>query len=337
MQYYIGLDVSLKETSVCIIDANGDITKEGKVFSDPDSITTFLGTLNLDIALIGLEAGQLSSWLFNGLSEAGYPAVCIESRHMSTALKVQHVKTDRNDARGIAHMMRTGWYKTVNVKSHENQKLRVLLVNRKWLVEKKIAISNQIRGTIRTFGCKLGHVSEGDFASRVHALLQDEPELYGFIAPMLRIRDEIRRELVALDKIVVDLVKEHEVCKRLVTVPGIGPINALAFVTAIDNPHNFRKSRSVGAFFGLTPRKFASGEIDRNGSITKCGDDMVRVYLYEAAKCLLGRTKKPSALKAWAMRLSKRSSARNAVVALARKLSVIMHRIWVDGTIYQPA
>ena len=234
-------------------------------------------------------------------------------------------------------MMRAGWYRVVHVKSEKNQKIRVLLTNRKWLVEKKAAIANQIRGTIRTFGYKLGHVSEGQFEERVTLLLAKDSDLHDFIRPMLRAREALRAETSVLDKLLKTLVQRNEICKRLMSIPGIGPINALAFVTTIDNPHNFKNSRSVGAFLGLTPRKYASGDIDRNGSITKCGDGMMREYLYEAAQTLFGRSKKPSKLKTWAMRIAKRSSARNAIVALARKLSILMHRIWLDGSTYQAA
>jgi len=335
MKHYIGLDISLNETHICIINQDGDIVREGKALSEPEALAAFLCDLPLAIELIGLEAGQLSSWLTGGLMEKGLPVVCIESRHMSTALKAQRVKTDRNDARSIAHMMRTGWFKPVHIKTVQTQKLRVLLTNRKWLIEKRTAIANQIRGTIRTFGYKLGQLGAGQFEGRVRELLAQESELLSNVEPMLRTRRALCDELATLDRLLMEIMRNHSVCTRLMTIPGIGPINPLAFVTAIDNPHNFRKSQSVGAFIGLTPSKYASGEIDRSGHVTKCGDAMVREYLFEAAQTLLARVKRPCALKAWAARIAKRSSAKKAIVALARKLSVIMHRMWIDGTEFE--
>lgn len=332
MSTYIGLDVSLKETHICVLDQNGDIVHEGRAASDPAALRDYIQSLDMNVTLIGLEAGQLSAWLFHGLTDAGLPAVCVESRHMNAALKAQRIKTDRNDARGIAHMMRTGWYRTVHIKSTYNQKRRVLLVNRKWLVEKRGAIANQIRGTIRTFGYKLGSVSELRFEARVLELISHDKELLAFVRPMLRMRASLLAELKKLEGLLLKLIRKDPVCRRLMTIPGIGPINALAFVTAVDNPHNFSKSQSVGAFLGLTPSKYASGEVDRNGTITKCGDAMVREYLFEAAQTLLTRVKKPLAIRAWAARIAKRSSPKKAIVALARKLSVLMHRIWIDGT-----
>ncbi len=336
MKHYVGLDVSLKETHVCVIDEAGDIVYEGKAVSEPEALDEHLSKLGLDVTLIGLEAGQLSSWLVGDLMTRDWPIICVESRHMSTALKAQRIKTDRNDARGIAHMMRTGWYKAVHVKSAFNQKRRVLLVNRKWLIEKRTGITNQIRGTIRSFGYKMGQTSGPRFEARVLELLENDPELLTYVQPMLRMRQSVRAELETLDAMLLNMVRSDPVCRRLMTIHGIGPINALAFVTAIDNPHNFAKSQSVGAFLGLTPSKYASGELDRNGGITKCGDAMVREYLFEAAQTLLTRVRKPMPIRAWAARIAKRSSTKKAVVALARKLSIIMHRIWIDGTEYQP-
>ena len=337
MKYFAGLDVSLRETSVCIINADGDLIREAKVLSEPEALGTYLKGSGFVFERLGLEAGQLSSWLHQGLANQGLPAVCVESRHMSTALKAQRIKTDRNDARGIAHMMRTGWFKPVHVKSLQSQKLRALLTNRRWLIQKRTDITNQIRGTVRAFGFKVGQVSMDQFEGRIRDLLSGEADLLAIIEPMFRMRDSTCKEIVVLDRLVREAVKADDVCRRLMTVPGIGPINAIAFKTAIDNPHNFKKSGSVGAFFGLTPSKYASGDIDYNGPITKCGDPMVREYLFEAAQSLMARVKKPNAMKAWAARIAKRSSKKKAIVALARKLSIVMHRLWVDGTTYRHA
>lgn len=335
MQYYVGLDVSLAETSVCVLDHAGQIVREAKVKSDPGCLAEFLWGLNLPIRLVGMETGQLSNWLYHGMRDAEVPIVCVESHHMSTALKAQRVKTDQNDARGIAHMMRMGWYKEVHVKSPENSRYRILLNNRRWLLARKVDLSNQIRGHLKIFGYKLGRVHwRHNFERRVIELLADDPELQAIIQPMLRARAMIMREVADLEKLILRIVRGNPVCRRLMSIPGVGPINALAFVSAIDNPHVFRRSRDVGAFFGLTPRKYAYGEIDRSGAITKSGDGLVRTYLYEAANSIMTRGRRPCALRTWALDLAKRGSQRKARVALARRLAVIMHRIWIDGSTF---
>jgi transposase len=335
MQYYVGLDVSLAETSVCVLDQAGQIAREARVKSDPECLAEFLRGLELPIRLVGMETGQLSNWLYHGLRDAGVPIVCVESHHMSTALKAQRVKTDQNDARGIAHMMRMGWYKEVHVKSAENSRYRILLNNRRWLLGRKIDLSNQIRGHLKIFGYRMGRVHwRHNFEKRVIELLADDAELLAIFRPMLRARAMITREVADIEKVIRRIVRCNPVCRRLMSIPGVGPMNALAFVSAIDNPHVFRRSRDVGAFFGLTPRKYASGEIDRSGRITKAGDGLVRTYLYEAANAIMTRTRRPCALRTWALDLVKRSSERKARVALARRLAVVMHRIWIDGTTF---
>lgn len=335
MDHYVGLDVSLAETSICVIDQKGSIVHEAKVPSDPVSLGTYLTGLSVKLVLIGVEAGQLSSWLFHGLDADGLPVVCIESHHMSAALSAQRVKTDKNDARGIAQMMRMGWYRKVHVKSPANQRYRVLLNNRRWLLERRVDLTNQIRGNIRTFGYKLGSVGIQEFEGRVRTLLADDRQLLSFIEPMLRARAVLLEESDEMERQIRRIVRDSQVCRRLMTIPGIGPLNALAFVTAIDNPHVFRHSRDVGAYLGLTPSKYASGEVDRTGAITKAGDGMVRAYLFEAAHVLMTRLRRPHRLRTWAGRIAKRSSSRTARVALARRLAVIMHRMWVDGTTFR--
>lgn len=336
MNYCIGLDVSLAETSICVLDGDGQIVREAKIASDPEQLSAFIGSLELPIRLIGMETGQLSNWLYHGMRGAGLPIVCVESHHMSTALKAQRIKTDQSDARGIAHMMRMGWYRQVHVKSPLNSRYRIILNNRRWLLGRKIDLSNQIRGHLKIFGYKMGRVHwRHNFEKRVYELLADDRELLSIIEPMLRARRMIIKEVAELEKQIRRIVRQDPVCRRLMSIPGVGPMNALAFVSAIDNPHVFRRSRDVGAFFGLTPTKYASGEIDRNGSISKSGDILVRTYLYEAANSIMTRCRRPLALRDWAVAVAKRSSERKARVALARRLAVIMHRMWIDGTDFQ--
>lgn len=332
MRYYCGLDVSLKNTAICIVNADGDITREGEVPSEPAAIDAWLKDLGLAVDRVGLEAGSLTPWLCHELLGMGWPAICIETRHAKAALQAQQVKTDRNDARGIAHIMRTGWFREVHIKSHESQKLRVLLNNRRCLLDKRLDIDSQIRGTIKVFGLKTGNVTSAKYEARIRELIGDDTELQGYIVPMLEVRRHLIEECKKLKKLILDYVRNDDVCQRFMTIPGVGPLTALAFKTWIDRPERFHRSRSVGAALGLTPRKYASGEVDYDGRITKCGDDFVRAHLFEAAKVMLSRPTKPTALRAWGLRIARRSTKKKACVAVARRLAVIMHAMWRDGT-----
>ncbi len=333
MKYFCGLDVSLNSTAICIVNQNGDIVREGQVPSEPAALNDWLQSINLPLTRVGLEAGSLSPWLCPELLSFGYPAICIETRHVKAALKAQKVKTDRNDARGIAQIMRTGWYREVHVKSSASHKLRVLLNNRRCLVDKRSDIDSQIRGTIRAFGLKAGKVAGGAaYEARIRELIGDDAELQAYIFPMLNVRRELIAQIEKLQKLVLDHVKGDDVCRRLMTVPGVGPLTALVFKTFIDRQERFRNSKGVGAAIGLTPKKYASGEVDYDGHITKCGDEFVRHHLYEAAHTMLTKYKKPCALKAWGLRLARRSSLKIASVAVARRMAVLMHAMWRDGT-----
>ena len=335
MNHYAGLDVSMEETSVCIVDEKGTILREGRVPTEPEAIASFLAAFRLSLARVGLEAGQMSPWLCHELIAAGLPAICIETHHAKAAMQAQNVKTDRNDARGIAHMMRTGWFKAVHVKSHVSQKLRVLLGNRRCLLDKRLDIENRVRGTLKVFGMKTGRVTAATYEARIRELMEGDKTLALCVEPLLEARRHLLEQFRKLDKAILDVVKHDEVCKRLMTIPGVGPLTALVFRTSIDRPERFGKSRNVGVALGLTPRKYASGQVDYDGHITKSGDALARSHLYESAKALLSRVTRWSSLKAWGLRIARRSSMRNACVAVARKLAVIMHRMWLDGTEFQ--
>lgn len=332
MSYYAGLDVSMEETWVCIMDQDGEILCEGSVPTHYDDIAVYLNSAGIELERVGLEAGPNSAWLYQGLLNEGLPAICIDARHANAALKAQNFKTDKNDARGIAHIMRTGWYRVSHVKSLESQKMRALLNTRKTLLSKRLELENQIRGTLKSFGLKTGAVSTSKFEARIKELLSDEGDLMSYMQPLLRIRNVILEECGELDLKIQTIAKNSELCKRLMTIPGVGVLTAMMFVCTIDNPYRFNKSANIGVHIGLTPRKYASGEVDYNGRITKCGDRMLRSHLYEAAQVLLRRTAKKTQLKEWGQNIAKRSCRKNAIVAVARKLAVIMHRVWVDGT-----
>jgi transposase len=332
MDHFAGLDISVKETSVCIVDDTGKIVREVKVASEPEALLTVLKDPAYRFKRIGLEAGPLSQWLFSALAEAGLPAICVETRHMRAALKAQINKTDRNDARGIAQMMRAGLYRPVHVKTLRSQKLRMLLTHRKLMQSKAIAIENDLRATLRNFGLKVGVVGMVKFEARIKELVENLPDLVMLVEPLLIVRRTLREQIGILHRRLLAIVRDDDVCRRLMTVPGVGPVVALTYRATVDVPARFRSSKAVGAVFGLTPSKYQSGEIDRTGGISRCGDEMMRAMLYEAAQILLVRSTKWSWLKAWAMQIARRRGLKKAIVALARRLAVIMHRIWVDGT-----
>jgi transposase len=335
MKYYGSLDVSLNSTAVCVVNQDGAIIQEGDVASEPAAIDQWLKKTGLPIERIGLEAGGLSSWLSQELLALGWNVICIETRHAKAAMNAQKVKTDRNDARGLAHIMRTGWYKEVHVKSPDSQELRMLLNNRRFLLDKRVAIDNEIRGSLRTFGLKLGKVTPKTYEQRVRELVGDNGKFQACIFPMLEVRRVLIEQCKKLEKLVLDHVQEDQICQLFMTIPGVGPLTALVFKTFVDRPERFQKSKAVGPALGLTPRKYASGEVDYDGHITKCGDTFVRSHLFEAAKVLLSRVGKPCDLKSWGLRLAKRSSKKKACVAVARRLAVIMHAMWRDGTVFQ--
>jgi len=332
MDHFAGLDVSVKETSVCILDDAGRIVREVKVASEPEALLQVLTNPAYHFKRIGLEAGPLSQWFYSALAEAGLPVICVETRHMRAALKAQINKTDRNDARGISQMMRVGLYCPVHVKTIRSQKLRMLLTHRKLLQAKAIAIENDLRATLRNFGLKVAMVGTVKFEARIKELVENLPDLAVLVEPLLIVRRVLREQLAILHRRVLAIVRDDDVCRRLMTVPGVGPVVALTYRATVDVPARFRKSKAVGAVFGLTCSKYQSGEIDRSGRISRCGDEMMRVMLYEAAQSMLFHSTKWSWLKAWAMKIARHRGMKKAIVALARRLAVIMHRIWVDGT-----
>ncbi len=327
MKHYVGLDVSVKETSVCIVDEAGKVCRELKVPSHREDLVDALKDSTWRIERIGLEAGPLSQWLFSGLAEAGLPAVCIETRHTKAFLKAQQVnKSDRNDARGIAQMMRVNLFRPVHVKTLTSQKRRALLTARKILQEKAVAIENDIRGLLRNFGLKVGGVGLGKFDERIRELVEGMPELVEIMEPLLAARQKLREMFTKLHRKLLLIVRNDGVCRRLMTIPGVGPVVSLAFKSTIDVPARFKNSKAVGPSLGLTPVLNQSGESRRIGRVSLCGDNTMRALLYEAAQVMMTRVQKWSWLKAWAMNVAKRRGRQKAIVALARRLSVIMHR-----------
>ena len=335
MEQYVGMDVSLKETSMCVVDGSGKILCEGTVISEPAAIAEFVEAEAADAVRIGLETGPTTTWLWHELRALGLPVICIDARHAKAALSLQINKSDRNDAVGLARILQAGWYKEVRVKSLPCHEVRAVLNSRALLVKIRRDLGNQIRGLLKNLGLIIGKAQGNVFSRRVEELVAGHSHLCHAVRPLLAVRERVGREIAELDRKLLALARDNEDSRRLMTVPGIGPINALAFQAAIDEPARFQRSRSVGAYFGLTPRRHASGEIDWTGRISKCGDTMVRSYLFEAAGVLLTRVPHWCALKAWGLRLAKRIGFKKAKVAVARKLAVILHRMWRDKTDFQ--
>jgi transposase len=335
MDYYAGIDVSLEFSSVCILDATGQIIREAKVASEPDVLAAFLAGLGVPLTRVGLEAGPLSQWLHAGLHKAGFDVVLLETRHVKAALSAMIVKTDRRDARGIAQLLRMGWFRPVHCKSPPAQEVRALLMARKQLQAKMRDVELSLRGLLRGFGLKVGEISKGQFAARVRTLTAGHAMLEKIAEAMLRAREALQAEFARLHRAMLALARENEVCRRLMTVPGVGALIAVTFTSAVDQPERFARSRAVGAHFGLTPKKYQSGEIDITGAVSRVGDPMVRTALYEGAHILLTRAVRFSSLKRWALEVAKRRGMRRAKVALARKLAVILHRMWMDGTTFR--
>lgn len=334
MKYFAGLDVSVKQTSICIVDEAGKICSECKAPSYPKDLVGALKNPKWRLERIGLEAGPLSQWLFSGLAGAGLPAICIETRHTKAFLQAQVNKSDRNDARGIAQMMRVNLFRHVHVKTLTSQKRRALLTARKLLQENAVAFENEIRGLLRNFGLKVGVVAVGKFDERIRELVADAPELIEIMEPLLAARQKLRESFTTLHRKLLAIVRDDGVCRRLMTIPRVGPVVSLAFSATIDIPARFKNSKAVGPSLGLTPRLHQSGESCRSGGVSLCGDAMMRSLLYEAAQVIMTRVKKWSWLKAWAMNVAKRRGRQKAIVALARRLAVIMHRMWVDGSVF---
>ena len=332
MEHYVGLDVSLKLTAICIVDQTGKIEREGMVLSNPEAIAALIKSHAPHVARVELETGATATWLWTELNKMGLPIICIDARHAKAALKMQINKSDRNDAVGIARIMQCGWYKEVRVKDLDSHAIKALLVSRALLVKIKRDLENQIRGLLKHLGLVIGRAKMNMFALRAAELTEDRPELAGAVEPLLNAPEAIERQIADIDRKVLRLARNDAQVRRFMTAPGVGAITALCFLATIDDPTRFKSSRSVGAYVGLTTRRYASGEVDWSGRISKCGNKLLRSYLYEAANVLLTRVAKWSALKAWGIRLAKRSGLRKAKVAVARKLAVILHRMWIEGS-----
>lgn len=275
MEYYAGIDVSLKECSVCVVDGAGKIVREIKVASEPEALVRYFDELELPVSRIGLEAGPLSQWLYAGLVASGRDAVLLETRHVKAALSAMTVKTDPKDARGIAQLLRMGWYRQVHAKSVPCKDTRALLVGRKLLQGKLLDVELSIRGILCGYGLKVGEVNRGGFEMRIRELTVGHVTLETVIGAMLAARTALWNEFTKLRREMLKIARADKICRRLMSTPGVGAMVALTYRSAVDDPARFGKSSTVGAYFGLTPRKYQSGETDRDGGVSKVGDTMV--------------------------------------------------------------
>jgi transposase len=328
----------LECSSVCVVDASGKIVREAKVASEPETLIAWFASLGFGLERIGLEAGPLSQWLFAGMRQAGLAVELLETRHVRKAFEAMPVKSDRNDARGIAQLMRLGWFRPVHCKSMGAQETRAELTARKLVQSKLRDVENSLRGILRGFGLKVGKTTELGFAGRIRELVAGHPHLETIADALLAVHAVLQNQFKAFEKRVRNMARSDARTRLLMSTPAVGPIVSLTYVSAIDDPARFKSSKRVGAHFGITPKKYQSGETDYTGRISKIGDSSVRTALYEAAHIMLTKPVKGcSALKSWAMRIARRAGMSKAKVALARKLAVIMHRMLVDGKPFKDA
>ena len=335
MRLFVGLDVSLAKTAICVISEHGKIMKEAQVASEPEELVRWIGEQEGVIAAIGLEAGPLSQWLHRGLSEAGLSdVVLMETRQVKGALKAMPLKTDRRDAEGIARLLHFGWFRPVHCKSVSAQEVRAVLGARKAVQQGFIALEMSLRGLLQNFGLKVGAISRGRFEHRIRELAAGNPMLETATEPMLRAWTSLRQELACLERRARQLAQNDPVCRRLMSMPGIGAVVALTYRSAVDDPSRFTSSKKVGPWVGLTPSRNQSGERDVSGVITKAGDVNLRRALCQAGTVMMhrGRT---TWLRPWAVQVARRRGRKRAMVALARRIGVILHRMWVDDTDFQ--
>lgn len=337
MECFAGLDVSMEETYISVLDREGAILHEAKVASAPVAIAAELAKVP-GCRRVVFETGRMAPTLYHGLTALEVPVVCIESRQAHQALKsLRTHKTDRNDARGLAHLARTGFFKPVHVKSLPAHAVRSLIIARKKLVGQRVTLENQIRGLAVVFGVRLPRALSPGFIKQA---LQASEGIAGLSAAMqglIAARAAVLSAVTAIDADMKRMARASDACRRLMAIPGVGHLTALAFVAVVDDPARFRRSRDLGAYLGLVPRRHQSGEVDYTGSISKCGDRRVRTLLYEAANVMLTRYKGALKLKEWALAIGRRSTMRKARVALARRLAIIMHAMLRNRTSFTPA
>jgi transposase len=333
MKYYAGLDVSMKETSVCILSESGQIVHKGRVKTDPEKIADQLKKTGFLIEKAGIESGSLSHWLVDELKKLEVAAICIDSRQMAAILSVQVNKTDDNDAKGIAEAMRCNLYREVFQKTQRSIEIGTLLASRRLIVTQKVQMTNAIRGLLKSYGVRLGSTGKAGFVEATKKAMPRECALaVEGIESLLLCYERLVEELKKLTRTVESIAKQDEDATRLMTIPGVGPITAVSYKMSIGDPKRFKNSKAVGAYLGMTPRQYSSGETVKQGRISKCGSGEMRFLLMEAGLILLTRSRKWSKLKAWGLKVLRKHGTKKAAMAVGRKLAVIMHRMMLDKT-----
>jgi transposase len=336
MKHYVGLDVSLKEVSICVVEGDGSVIAEGKVETEPSVILSWIGERVGPVERIVHESGPLSIWLTRELSALGAPVVCIDARAAHKALSARMNKSDRADAEALAQLARTGWYRAVHIKSAASDRLRLLLGARDRMIRIRQDIEGQARGVLKTYGIRLGSVTPGrsraGFREQLLAAASGDPILEAVAASLIAVHEVACAEAATVEDELLAIARDSDLAQRLMTVPGVGPMVALGFIATVDDAGRFARATDVGAYLGLTPRRYQSGAVDYSGRISKRGDGTMRKLLYEAASVLITRVQRFSPLKAWAVRLAARKGFKKAAVAAARKIAVVMLRLWRDGT-----
>lgn len=336
MTIFAGLDVSDKATHVCVVDGDGVDVWRGMCATDPEALADTLKRHALGLSRVVLETGSLSAFLYHGLIERGMPAVCICARHAKRVLSARSNKSDVHDAEGLAHLARTGWFKAVHIKDSATHLDRAQLKVRDQLIKVHHAMLGQLRGLLKLFGLRMGKATTpGKRAERLRALFAQKPALREVLAPLVAGLAALEEQIAASSRSVKARAAADPVAMRLMSVPGVGPITALCFKSSIEDPSRFARGRDAGAYAGLVPRRFQSGERDTKGRISKAGDPMLRSALYEAANNLLARVKRSSPLQSWGKALAATKGAKRARVAVARKLAILLHRLWQTETSFQ--
>ena len=335
MSCFVGLDVSKEETAFCVRSPEGRVLGQGKTLTDPDAIAAALERFGRPTRVV-LETGRMANWLHRELGARDLPMVCVDARQAHAVLSQMPNKTDANDAAMLAELARTGFYRAVRVKSEAAQSMRALLKARALVLGQRMDLDNTIRGLLTSMGVRLPK-GPRRWADRVELALEANAALALALRPLLRLREDLARSLAELTRRLLAQAKGSDLCRRLMGTPGVGAITAYAFVATIDDPTRFARSSSVGAYVGLTSKRYQSGEVDYTGRITRRGDRMLRTLLFEAASSLITRAGGGGPLREWALRLRARVGHKKASVALARKLGVILHRMWVDGTEFRMA
>lgn len=333
MKMFAALDVSDKSTHVCVVDGDGVTVWRGVCATDPAVLAATLDRHARGLERVVLETGPLSAFLYHGLIERSVPAVCICARHAKGALSVRVNKSDAHDAEGLAQLARTGWFKAVHIKGSATHLDRAQLKVREQLIRARLAMGNQLRGLLKLFGLRMGKVTTpAKRAERLETLLAQKPELRPILAPLVAGLEALDAQIAASTRGLKVRAEADPICRRLMSVPSVGPIIALSYKSSIEDPGRFRRSEDAGAYAGLVPRRSQSGERDYNGRISKAGDPMLRSALYEAANNLLCRVKRPSPLQTWGKALATTKGAKRARVAVARKLAILLHRLWQSDT-----